>query len=67
MAKVDLGATAAMTTGTKVTATMVRHVQIPSRYRYIHRQTIIEKRTRGLSRAERLCRLPPGWSPSSFV
>jgi hypothetical protein len=31
-AKVDLGATAMTTTGTKVAAAMVRHVQIPSRY-----------------------------------
>jgi hypothetical protein len=67
MGKVDLGATAAMTTGTRVAAAMVRHVRIPSRYRYLHRQTITEKRTRGLSRAARLRRLPPGWSPSSFV
>jgi hypothetical protein len=47
MAKVDQGATTATTTGTKVTAAMVRHVQIPSRYRCLHRQTITEKRTRG--------------------
>jgi hypothetical protein len=37
-----------MTTRTKVTVVMVHHVQIPSHYRYLHRQTIIEKRTRGL-------------------
>jgi hypothetical protein len=36
MAKVDQGATAATTTGMKVAATMVRHMQIPSRYRYLH-------------------------------
>jgi hypothetical protein len=46
-AKVDLGATATMMTGTKVAAAMVRHVQIPSHYRYPHRQAIIEQRTRG--------------------
>jgi hypothetical protein len=67
MARVDLGATAATMTWTKVAAAMVHHMQIPSRYRYLHQQTIIEKRTRGLSRAARLRRLPPGWSPSSFV
>jgi hypothetical protein len=67
MAKVDLGATIAMMTGMKVAIAMVRHVQIPSHYRYLDRQTIIEKGTRGLSRAARLRRLPPGWSPSSFV
>jgi hypothetical protein len=47
MTKVDPGATAATMTGTKVAAAMVHHEQIPSRYRYLHRQTIIEKRTRG--------------------
>jgi hypothetical protein len=47
MAKVDLGATAATMTGTKVATMMVHHVQIPSRYRYPHRQAIIEQRTRG--------------------
>jgi hypothetical protein len=65
--KVDQEATAATTTRTKVAAAMVRHVQIPSRYRYLHRQMIAEKRTRGLSRAARLRRLPLGWSTSSFV
>jgi hypothetical protein len=34
--KVDQGATAATTTGTKVATAMVHHVQIPSRYRYLH-------------------------------
>jgi hypothetical protein len=66
-AKVDQGATAATTTGTKVAVAMVCHVQIPSRYRYPHQRTIIEKRTRGLSRVARLRRLPPRRSPSSFV
>jgi hypothetical protein len=66
-AKVDLGATTATTTGTKVAAAMVRHTQIPSHYRYLHWQTITERRTRGLSRDTRLRRLPHGWSPSSFV
>jgi hypothetical protein len=45
--KVDQGATVATMTGTKVAAAMVRHVQIPSRYCYLHQQTITEKRTRG--------------------
>jgi hypothetical protein len=67
MAKANLGATAATTTGTMVVTAMVCHVQIPSRYRFLHQRMIIEKRTRGLSRAARLRRLPPGWSPSSFV
>jgi hypothetical protein len=66
-AKVDPGATAATTTGTRVAAVMVCHVQLPSRYCCLHQRTTIEKRTRGLSRAARLFRLPPGWSPSSFV
>jgi hypothetical protein len=66
-ARVDHGAIAATTTGTRVAAAMICLVQIPSRYRCLRRQMIIEKRTRGLSRAARLCRLPPGWSPSSFV
>jgi hypothetical protein len=35
-AKVDQGATAATTTVTKVTAVMVHHMQILSRYRYLH-------------------------------
>jgi hypothetical protein len=46
-AKVDPGATAAMTTGTRVAAGMVCHMQIPSRYCCLHQRTIIEKRTRG--------------------
>jgi hypothetical protein len=59
--------TAVTTTGTRVAAAMVHHAQIPSRYRCLHRQAITKKRTRGLSRAARLRRLPPGWSPSSFI
>jgi hypothetical protein len=47
MARVDPGAIAAMTTGTRVAVTMVCHVQIPSRYRYLHQRTIIGKRIRG--------------------
>jgi hypothetical protein len=47
MAKVDQGATAATTTGTRVATAMVHHVQIPSCYRCLRRQTITEKRTRG--------------------
>jgi hypothetical protein len=66
-ARVDPGAITAMMTGTRVAIAMVYHVQIPSRYRYLHPRMIIGKRTRGLSRAARLRRLPPGWSPSSFV
>jgi hypothetical protein len=66
-ARVDPGAIAATMTGTRVAAVMVCLVQIPSRYRCLHRRMIIGKRTRGLSRAARLRRLPPGWSPSSFV
>jgi hypothetical protein len=64
-ARVDPGAIAATTTGTRVAAAMVYLVQIPSSC--LHRRMIIGKRTRGLSRATRLCRLPPGWSLSSFV
>jgi hypothetical protein len=66
-AKVDPGVTAVTTTGMRVAAAMVCHMQIPSRYHCLHQRTIIVKRTRGLSRAARLRRLPPGWSPSSFV
>jgi hypothetical protein len=66
-ARVDPRAIATTTTGTRVAAAMVCLVQIPSRYRCFHRRMIIEKRTRGLSRAARLRHLPPGWSPSSFV
>jgi hypothetical protein len=64
--RVDPGAIAAMTTGTRVAVAMVCHMQIPSRYRYLHQRMIIGKRTKGLSSATRR-RLPPGWSPSSFV
>jgi hypothetical protein len=46
-AKVDQGATAATTTGTRVAAAMVRRMQILSCYRCLHRQTITEKRTMG--------------------
>jgi hypothetical protein len=35
-ARVDPGATAATTTGTRVAAAMVCHMQIPSRYRCLH-------------------------------
>jgi hypothetical protein len=66
-AREDPRATAATTTGTRATTAMVCHVQIPSRYRCLDRRMIIRKRTRVLSRATRLCRLPPGWIPSSFV
>jgi hypothetical protein len=47
MAKVDQGATTATTIRTRVAAVMVRHMQIPSRYRCLRSQTITEKRTRG--------------------
>jgi hypothetical protein len=46
-ARVDPGAIAATTTGMRVAIVMVCHVQIPSRYRYLHQRTIIEKRTKG--------------------
>jgi hypothetical protein len=35
-ARVDLGAIAATTTGTRVAVVMVCHVQIPRCYRYLH-------------------------------
>jgi hypothetical protein len=60
-------ATAVMMTGTRVAAVTVQHAQIPSHYRCLHRQAITKKITRGLSRSARLRRLPPGWSPSSFI
>jgi hypothetical protein len=46
-ARVDPGAITTTTTGTRVAAAMVCLVQIPSRYRYLHRRMIIGKRTRG--------------------
>jgi hypothetical protein len=46
-ARADPGAITATTTGTRVAAAMVCLVQIPSRYRCLHRRMIIEKRTRG--------------------
>jgi hypothetical protein len=46
-ARADPGAIAATTTGTRVAATMVYLVRIPSRYRCLHQRMIIEKRTRG--------------------
>jgi hypothetical protein len=45
-AKVDPGATAVTTTGTRVATAMVCHVQILSRYRCLHQRTIIGKRTK---------------------
>jgi hypothetical protein len=50
-ARVDPGAITATTTGTRVTATMVYLVQIPSRYCCLHQRMIIEKRTRGAIRS----------------
>jgi hypothetical protein len=44
---VDPGAIAATTTGTRVATAMVCLMQIPSRYRCLHRRMIIGKRTRG--------------------
>jgi hypothetical protein len=64
-ARVDPGAIATTMTVMRVAATMVYLVQISSHC--LHRQMIIVKRTRGLSRAMRLRRLPPGWSSSSFI
>jgi hypothetical protein len=46
-ARVDPGAIAATTTGTRVATAMVCLVQIPSRCRCLHRRMIIGKRTRG--------------------
>jgi hypothetical protein len=66
-ARVDPGAIAVTTTRTRVAAAMVCLVQIPSHCRCLHRRMIIGKRTWGLSRDARFRRLPPGWSPSSFV
>jgi hypothetical protein len=54
-------------TGTRVTGAMVCRAQIPSRYRCLHQQAITKKKTRGLSRAARLRRLPPGRSSSSAI
>jgi hypothetical protein len=46
-ARVDPGAIAAMMIVTRVAATMVCLVQIPSRCRCLHQRMIIVKRTRG--------------------
>jgi hypothetical protein len=46
-ARLDPGAIAATTAGMRVSAAMVCLVQIPSRYRCLHRRMIIGKRTRG--------------------
>jgi hypothetical protein len=56
-ARVDPGAIAATTTGTRVAITMICLVQIPSRYRCLCRQMIIEKRTRGAIKSREA--LPP--------
>jgi hypothetical protein len=66
-ARVDPRAIATTTTETRVAATMVCLVQIPSHCRCVYQQMIIMKRTRGLSRAARLRRLPPEWTSSSFI
>jgi hypothetical protein len=47
-ARMDPGAIAATTTGTRVATVMVYLVQIPSCCRCLHRRMIIGKRTRGL-------------------
>jgi hypothetical protein len=60
-ARVDRGVTAVTTTGTKVAAATVHHVQILSRYRCLHRQAIAKKRTRG---AIKSCEAS---SPASWV
>jgi hypothetical protein len=65
--RVDPGTIAVTTTVTRVAAATVCLVQIPSCCRCLHQRMIIVKRTRGLSRAARLRRLPPGWSSSSFI
>jgi hypothetical protein len=41
MARVDPGAIAATTTGTRVTVAMVCHMQIPSHYHYLHPRMIL--------------------------
>jgi hypothetical protein len=66
-AKVDPGATAATTTGMRVAAAMVCHLQIPSRYRCLHQRTIIEKRTRGAIKSREASPLASWVEPSSFV
>jgi hypothetical protein len=66
-ARVDPGAIAATTTARKVATARVCLEPILSRCRYPHQRTIVGRRTRGLSRAARLRRLPPGWSSGSFV
>jgi hypothetical protein len=66
-ARVDLGVIAATTTAKKIVTARVCLEQIPSCCRCPHQQTIIGRRTGGLSRAARLRRLPPGWSSGSFV
>jgi hypothetical protein len=48
-ARADPRAIAATTTRMRVAVAMVYHMQIPSRYRYLHQRMIIGKRTRGLS------------------
>jgi hypothetical protein len=65
--KVDPGATATTTTGMRVTAAMVYHVQIPSRYRCLHQRTIIEKRTRGAIKSREALPIASWVEPSSFV
>jgi hypothetical protein len=59
--------TAMTTTGMRAVGTTVHCAQIPSLYLCLHRQAITKKKTRGLSRAARLCRLPPGRSSSSAI
>jgi hypothetical protein len=53
-ARVDPGAIAATTTGTRVTAAMVCLVQILSRCRCLHQRMIIEKITRGAIKSRKV-------------
>jgi hypothetical protein len=43
--------TTATTTGMKVAGATTRRAQIPSLYRYLHQQTITEKKTRGATKS----------------
>jgi hypothetical protein len=45
------GVTAATTIGMKVVGATIRRAQITSLYRFLHRQTIIEKKTSGATKS----------------
>jgi hypothetical protein len=60
MAAAALGATTATTVVTRATRGMILRARILSLYHCLCRLMIITKKTRGLSRATRLCGLPPG-------